>query len=354
MGKHYSYSRLDLYNSCPLAYKRRYIEKRPEQRSAALLIGSAFHAAAAAYVGHLVGNRLSTDITYDALPEARAAMEGEGKVLTPDEWAEVAELAAHFADSFMLEPERYIEHEKMQKINCLDYTWWGVMDLLETYTPDTCLITDFKSDRALRSQADVERDFQLRVYAWMAHVLYHYDKVIARLWFARFGVVREVEFGLDEIEQAGQEIAAAVAAIEADHAFTPTPGSHCSWCSWSEDCPAISSEPLLARSLPEAHRLAGEVLVLEKQIDERKKLLNKWCALNGPLEINGQCFAHHESRSPKVTDIRRFLALVPDAADYLNVDGRKLPGLVKKMNGELEGILSENVSTSFKHKKVSA
>ncbi len=349
--KSYSYSRLDLYNSCPLAFKRRYIERREEQRSAPLLIGSAFHAAAADYVAHLVEARLATDVTYDPLPKARAKMEEEGNNLTPEEWTEVTELAERFADSFMMEPERYIEHEKLQKINCLDYTWSGVMDLLETYTADTCRITDWKTDRALRSQADVERDFQLRVYAWMAHALFQYDKVIARLWFTRFGVAREVEFGLADIEQAGREIAAQVATIEADTEFRPTPGSYCSWCSWADDCPAVSDLPVLVRSDADAFRVGGEILVLEAQASERKDALKKWCTVNGAVEVGGEVFAHHESRSPKITDIGRFIQLVPDAPAYLNVDGRKLPGLVKKMNGELDAILGENVSTSFKHKK---
>lgn len=351
--KNYSHTKLSLYERCPLAYKRRYIERRTEQKSPALVIGSACHAAAAAYVAHLVERRLQTDVTWDPMPAARMHMDVEGLALNEEGWATVAEITGRLLESFTLDPESYLEHELRTEVPLGGYTWVAVMDLA-CASGGVLEITDWKSDWALRSQAEVDRDSQLRRYGWTGHKVYNYDRIRARLFFLRHGVERVVELGPEDFAATEAALLATIATIEADKAFTPTPGAGCAWCSWSEDCAAVSDAPLAIVTPADAERIGGELALLEKQTKDRKDALKGWCTTHGPVTAGGLEWGHHESRSPRVTDIGRFIKLVPSAFDYLNVDGRKLPGLVKKMNGQLDGLIEESVSTRFGSRKVIA
>jgi CRISPR/Cas system-associated exonuclease Cas4 (RecB family) len=347
---HYSHSQLALYESCPLAYHRRYVEGRTPERSPAAAIGSAAHAAAAAYIEHLVSERLSTDVTWDPIPAARERMAEEGIRLPAEAWEEVEGLIEALKRSFTMDPVHYLEHEKRTELEVAGRDWVGVIDLVTA--EDGFVITDWKTDWAVRSQSEVERDQQLRRYAWMLHRLYGCEAVRARLWFLRHGVAREIALGLEDFERTEKGIISTIEAIENEQDWTPTPGVGCAWCSWSEECPAVSDLPLAIVTPDDAARIAGELAILEKQVKDRKEALKSWCVVNGPIVAGGLAWGHWESRTPRVTDIRAFIERVGERAyDMLTVDGRKLGALLKTADGELDGLIEEAVSTSFRSRK---
>lgn len=355
--KHASHSSLSLYDRCPRWYKIERVEKRKAPPGASLKKGSAVHAGAAAYIRHLQAEGLQTDITWQgkALDAAREKMKSEGIRLAQEEWNEVKEVLDTFISSHVFEPSQIAEVEKMERIP-LDggIQFWGVIDLLEV-RDGLAAVTDFKTDFRVRSQAEVERDPQLARYAWMVARLYGYEEVACRLDFVRYGAVREVTFGPAEISKVEPGILEAVEAIEADEEWNPTPGSHCSWCPWAEECTALSDLPVQPpRTDEEAERLGGEILVLEKRLKDRKAALSEWTAKNGSVVVGGQEFGHFESRSLK-PDPAAFIELLGnDTYQYVSIDGRKLGKLLKDkdLGPHIEAISKESVSTSFKHKKV--
>jgi hypothetical protein len=357
--KNASHSAISTYEECPLKYKIERVDKRKAEPSPAMKKGSAFHAGGAAYIRHLQAEGLQTDVTWidEAMAAARAKMKEEGHRLNTEEWAEVEEILNTFISSHVFEPAAIAEVEEMKRIPLDGGTqFWGVIDLLEAKN-GRAEITDWKTDQRIRSQAEVEKDDQLGRYAWMTARLYGYEEVLCRLDFVRFGAVREAVFGPAEIAKAEAGVLNAIDAIAAETEWPATPGSQCSWCAWAEECQAISDLQISITTAEDAERVAGEVLVLEKQLKDRKAALKGWTSVEGALVVGGQQFSHFESRGFKATDIiaiSRFMEMRDlDPADYFSINNKKLQPLMKDevFAANIEPHLEETVSTSFRHKK---
>lgn len=348
----YSYSKLNRYEQCPLSYKRYYIEKRAEIKSDAAAKGSFVHAAIAAYDRHLVEAGLATDITWapEAILAAYGAMNGEGIRLAAAAAAEAEEIFRRFVDSHILNPESVAAIEEGFEFDFEAGRFKTIIDLLciEEGTP---IIRDYKTNLSITSQAEVEKDFQLGVYAWSVWKVWGYEGVRAMLDFVRFGATREVSYDLEALHKIEGNIIRLVATIEADRKFKPTPGAHCSWCSWSEECPAISNMPVVVTCAQDAHRVASELALLRKQVKDREDALRPWCNLEGSVTAGGLTWAFWPE--PKtVWDVREFLAVMGDPGwDYIRVSGTEAKKLLKKDGERLARCYTKDKSTKFKCKK---
>jgi CRISPR/Cas system-associated exonuclease Cas4 (RecB family) len=361
--KHYSHSKLEKYSQCPRRFKIEALDKRKAPDAPPLLIGSAVHAAIAAYDQHLTDCRLPTDVTYEetAIDAAHAKMAEEGKALDPEEWEQVIDVFARFVESHILDPESVVSIEKMERLNVNGLTWWGVMDLLQS-KDGTAIITDYKSNWKVWTRSECEKQMQTRIYAWMANKLYGFDRFTSRLDFVRHGVIHEVELDMADVAAADKYIMERVATIEADSEFKAVPGSHCSWCAWSSECPAVSDLPVLVKDAGDAERLAAEILVLEAQTKERKAALSSWCVTNGNVVVGGEVFGHLPSKDGgwSVSDKEAFSDRLRthglDPWEYLSVNGTKLKSLrtAKKyapVMADIEDLLERDIKTTFTHRK---
>ncbi|MFA4972873.1 MAG: PD-(D/E)XK nuclease family protein [bacterium] len=348
--EHASYSALNLYGQCPLRFKIERVEKRKAPDTPPLRIGSAVHAGIAAYIRHLQEDNLQTDITWsdEALEAAAAAMKAEKRTLSADEWEEVGQIFASFISSHMFDPSCIAEVEKREKIPLDGLAFWTVIDFLEVEDGQAKL-RDWKSSWRVPSQAEVSKDFQLRVYAWAVNKLYGFDKVRCALDFVRHGAVREVMIGPEDIAATEKRILETIEAIEAETEWAPTPGSHCSYCPWASGCPAVEGD--------DPEELAGLILVLEAQLREAQAKLKAYCVEHGPVVVGGERFSYFDSHGLKATDViavSRFIEMRGlDPAAYFSINNKKLQPLLrdKVFAAEIEPYTEETISTSFRHKK---
>jgi hypothetical protein len=88
----YSFSRLDLYEKCPHAFKTVYLDKIPRARSEALEVGTRLHGLVADYLVRLIALGQSTDWDW-----ARGATPRDGL-------ADAAEIWEQFYNTFTLPP----------------------------------------------------------------------------------------------------------------------------------------------------------------------------------------------------------------------------------------------------------
>lgn len=351
--KHASYSALNTYEQCPRRYKIERVERRKAPDTKPLRVGSAVHAAIAAYIKHLAEAGLETDITWgdQAMDAAAAAMAKEKRTLDADEWEEVGQIFQTFISSHMFNPAQIAEVEKKEEIPLDGLTFWVVIDLLEV-EDGQAKVRDWKSSWKVLSQAEADKDFQLRVYAWAMHKLYGYDEVRCDLGFVRHGAVRSVLIGPEDIAKTEKRILEGIGKIEAEKDWPATPGSHCTSCAWADECMAIEGEVV-----DDPEKLAAEILVLERQINDRKERLKIWCTENGPVVVGGETFSYFDSHGLKATDviaISRFMEIRRlNPADYFSINNKKLQPLLKDkvFAEEIEPYTEETVSTSFRHKK---
>lgn len=363
---YFSTSKLDLEDACPAAYKFKYLDKSPEIPTIPLIIGRAAHAAAARYVKHLLQNNLQTDVTaMPAIVAAAAAEEG----IPGQAMSDLAAIMETFAESHVFYPARIVgvEERLPEGFNPPDtwpdpnlpngHTFVGVIDLLEA-EDNVAVITDYKTEWSIRSQSEVEKDPQLRRYCWLVHEAYpQFEHFKVRLDFIRHGVIREAEFDLAEVERTGEEILARVERILKTKEFPARPGVGCGWCSYSERCPArkMPAGDIMAKTNEE---LAGEILLLEKQLADRKEILANRLVTQGPLVLNGVEFGHHFTESKRFGDARAFMEVLQEAGkdpwDFLSVDTTKGKKLLRdeKLAPKLEALLIDASYTRFGHRKL--
>lgn len=358
--RHYSYTRLGLFEICPRAYKLKYVDRVPEAPSDALIIGRLVHEIIAEYDRHLLANNLETDIT--VLPEiTRRVFYREPNQLGSNRLPEIEAIMETFAQSHIFHPALTVGIEEQIKIQLTpDITFWGVLDLLEI-DGTTATIVDYKTDWAVRSQAEVEKDFQLQVYAWAVTKEYpQVDTFKARLEFVRHAVIREVEIDAAAVAKTEAKLLGLIDQVEKECEFAPRPGAGCSWCSYIEMCPALKNlnGQIICKSQEDAVRIAGELALLEKQVADRKEALKQWCTVNGMVEANGLAWGFYPTISKSIEDPRRFAEIVSGLGDdpynYLTVDGRKAKKLWNKpeVAAALEAISVDKSYTTFTSRKL--
>ncbi len=336
--KHYSYSRLDLYDGCPLAFKRRYVDKRQEMPSEALEDGSETHDWIASYNKYLLAKDLRTDL--DWIRGANAS-------------PEVKEILDTYAETHLLEPGHYVI-EEMWKIPLEGFLWWGVIDLLKD-EQTRVLITDFKTDHKVRSQAEIDKDRQLRFYAWMAAQKYpHAEEFICSIDFVRHGVTRSTTYIREDVPAIEREILDAIKRIEADEDFRARPGTRCAWCSWTADCPAIAAGDLeVITSAEDAERTASQLVALKARVKALEEMLKPWCTREGVIQVNGMVVGYrtsHSSSYPTAEFAEILVAHGYEPQGALRPDSYAVKKLVKAdedLAAALEEIATDSSKSTF-------
>jgi len=341
---HYSYSKLDTYDGCPLRFKRKYIEKRPEPPSEALDRGIAVHEVIAEYVKHCLATGVQTDLDF------LRSVQGTDEVM---------EILETYANSHLLEPGKY-EIEEMWKIPLGPFTFWGKVDLLQDCGWDVAII-DAKTDWQLRSQTDIDKDQQLRTYAWMASIKYpEAQEFHCAIDFVRHGVIRDTTYTIDDIPAIEKSILAKVEEIEADKKFQARPGPSCSYCAFTADCRAVTAGNIETVSdLEEAEMAAAQLLAIKARAKALEDLLKPWCSENGAVETNGMETGFFKSESYEYPDTAALKAVLTslgfDSDEYFKPDTTNLKKAAKKsqaLEEALDTIAIDKSTTRFTSRKV--
>ncbi|HOV79546.1 MAG TPA: PD-(D/E)XK nuclease family protein [Bacillota bacterium] len=343
----------------------KYVKKIPEAASDALAFGGLIHKIIAAYNQHCLNHGLETDITAMA-GIARQCFYAEPCGLSSDRFPEVLALAEQIAASHTVNPLTVVGIEEWVQAWLADrkYLFRGIIDRLDIQD-NLAIITDYKTDWQLRTQADVEADFQLAVYAWLVAREYpQVDTFTVRLDFVRHGVVRETTLDAGRVAQAEGQILGLIGQVEqalAKGKFPPRPGHFCAWCGYSSQCPAAKSIPADVRPImtaDDARAVAEELAILERQIAVRKEALKNWCNQAGPVEVNGITWGFHLVESRTIEDVPEFVRLMNEAGQdprpFLAVNGTKAKKIYNnpELMGKLQSVIKDRSYTRFDSKKV--
>lgn len=364
MGKSYSHTRFNLFESCPAAFRMKYVEKAPEAPSRALLIGRLIHDIIAQYEKHLVRNQVQTDIT--VLPGlATQIFYKAPNGLTTADLDEVQAIVEAYAQTHALDFSTVVSVEEKMKFPLQDdkFTFWAVIDLLQM-NGDLAIITDHKTDHQVRSQGDIERDPQLQIYCWAVAQTYpQVGRFKVGLDFVRHGVTREAEFDLSVVEKAEARIFGMIDTIERERRFEPRPGAFCSLCGHIDRCQAAkeaaASGPVVIATEEDARVWAGRLAVLEAQAERIKTGLKGYCNVAGTVEANGLAWGFHKTFSSGVKDTGAFVEVleangVDDPIPYLSVSSDNLKKALKnpKLFEALQPTLVDKSYTTFKSVKL--
>jgi hypothetical protein len=309
----YSFSRLDLYERCPWAYKTVHIDKIPRAKSEALQTGTVMHQLVADYLGRLIASAQLTDWEW-----ARGAIPKEPIAQV----SEMVEMGERFYQTFTLPPA--MDAPGVENKLAFDADWQPCEFFSEAayfrmvidfhFRQEALgVIVDWKTNRAMPQT--VEKDLQLRTYGWgLKQALYpDIQEVLLRLHFLRYGKEREVLLTHLDLAGVPDELKARIEVIEADHTFTPAPGSFCGWCGLTAQCPVMAQamvpvEVLAPATREQAGKAASLLLTLQKMEKELATRLKGWVKENGTIPVDDLIYGPTRTTSydldpPKVTKI---------------------------------------------------
>jgi RecB family exonuclease len=251
-----SASAIDRYRTCPLQFKLEREWRIPSEISAALEYGASVHRMLLAYFDSLRRNRalspqelierFRADLASETIadPYQRELYERQG----------ITQLQEFIAGVESAPPEvLHTEEQFSMKIG--PTTLVGRIDRIDRAPSDRVIITDYKTGKP-KSQEDADHSLQLSLYALAAREKWGY-KAECLVFHNLDGNMRVTTVRSDrELEEARQTVTEVARQI-AEGNFDPTPGFHCSWCSYRFLCPKTEKlvpEPLsiaeTARSQP--------------------------------------------------------------------------------------------------------
>jgi len=361
----YSYSRLNLFESCSAAFKFKYIDKIPEAPSEALAFGGLTHRIIAAYTKHCLECGVQTDIT--EIPNiVQKCFYDQPAGLNSSKYKDVLDLAQYFADTHQAGLQTLVGYEEWVQAwpAGKKYLFRGIVDRLDIQN-EMAVITDYKTDWQLRPESEITNDFQLAVYAWLVSQEYpQVEKFVVQLDFIRYNVQRSTTLEKSQLAQVEKQVLGLIGQVEkaiADDKFPTRPGQFCSWCGYSLKCPAVKNisanvKPITGEE--DARAVAEELAVLERQVAIRKEALKNWCREAGPVETNGLTWGFFKVGGPAIEDIDGFVQLMNehdlDPRPYLSTNGTKLKKLWNdpELAEKLAGIAVDKSVTRFEGKKV--
>lgn len=187
----------------------------------------------------------------------------------------------------------------------------GQLDCLFAPEEDWAVVPDWKNSWALPPINEVsERGyFQQRVYGLLVMKTYSViQRVTLRETYVRLkdknteaAPVREATVFRSELPAIEEELATLAENFdrcveqgtwplvpgEMPELWTPSPGSHCSWCPNPTACPIFPSARVegAIESEEQAERWAAEAIVAKAAYDQRTKALKAWNGAHGPTKV---------------------------------------------------------------------
>ncbi|MBM4285697.1 MAG: PD-(D/E)XK nuclease family protein [Deltaproteobacteria bacterium] len=295
--KQYSFSRLDLYDRCPWAYKTVHLDGVPRAESEPLFIGRTLHEMVETYLKRLFEHGRQTDWEW---AEKHAAGFDHPEVLA---------IWSRFVNSFLL--PRNLEAwgvEARLAFNCKwQPTAWsrGYFRMVLDWhfrQGNMAVICDWKTSRVIPQT--VEKDLQLLTYGWgLRQAVYpQAGEILLRLHFLRYGKEVEVFMSPAELQEVPDTLMDKISRIEREKHFDPKPGSFCSHCGVTAHCPVMAQalapvEVLAPATREQAEKAAALLLTLRNMEKELTGRLKDWVKAFGPVQVGDMQFGPAETVS---------------------------------------------------------
>lgn len=356
----HSHSRLSCFESCPLQYKFKYMDKLPQPPADPLDLGAAAHEFFEAYGKHCQEKGLETDLSAvdairkDVLKKLKRPL---GRHLVD----QYNELAQKFAEMEMLDGAtlRGIELDIAFDKNWKECSWFAKnaalrMKMDRLYQDgDKAIIRDYKTGYGEGDPG------QMRIYAAGAFTLMGVKTCEAEFSYVGTGKVARKEFTIDQLPALVEEIEERCARLADEKEFAPTPGSACQYCPYVVQCTAKPSSLLAITDAKEARQVAEDLFVLEAQVKAKKEALKGYVVQYGDVETKSGRWGYGTSESISVRDMGALISMLElkkiDPMKVLSITGTALKGLYKKNDGlkeDLEPLLDVKISEKFQAMKL--
>ncbi len=363
----HSYSRMNVFSSCPLSYRLMYLDRKPGESNDALEIGAAAHE----FFDMWVKNRVvgTENAPLDKVIQTMAATAFQKEPRNQYNFKDFLEVCMTFAREYKPDPkypksiaERAIAFDRNWKL--CDWFSKEVMFRVKIDRIDEpevapgepikkIRIVDYKTGFA--GQPD---SFQLDIYALVGGLVYpRLEQVEIEFFYVKSGFKAVKILRVEDLGVTKLQIEALMMRIEEEQKWKAKPGQKCVNCSVAAYCDQRPTGLLTIDSPQAAVILGKEVAMLEAQAKAKKKALNTYCKQNGGVEAGGLIWNHYPTKS-LVPDMGPLLSLCVehsiDPAMILNSDTAALKKVMREnpaFASAIEPYIGVDIGTRFMGKK---
>lgn len=287
----YSHSRLAAYETCPLQYKFRYIQKPDivKQQGIEAFVGTRFHETMEKLYGDLKFNQLNKKedlfAYYDQIWQENYT---EDILIVSKErtFRDYQNMGRHCIDSYYdryypFNQSRTLGIETKIEINLDDagkYRVQGYIDRLTQDNEGVYEIHDYKTSGTLPTQKKLDSDRQLALYHEGLRQNFSDVEEVRLIWhYVVFDKSMVSGRSISQLERLKKETITLIDKIEETEEFLPCESALCNWCDYISICPlkkhqcAVSKLPVNKFSNEEGVKLVN---ILDEFESEKKVLKN--------------------------------------------------------------------------------
>ena len=356
-----SYSSLEKFRICPLKYKFSEIDKLKEPSRKELVFGSYLHKVLKWFYQndpHFPTLDQLIDYYYKHWPK-----ESEGF-----RWTDEKEEADYFQEGLRILREYYIKNIPHQSV-ILDletkfevvlngnssqaddkHILTGRIDRIDKLPDGSLEIIDYKSNKKVASQAEVDKNLQLSLYA--TGVKNRWPKIDVEqmrlsLCFLKFNEKMETRRTSEDLDNAIQEVLDVVHQIEKS-SFEPRPSVLCQYCGFRSICPVWRhlyekkskdlNEVDIEKKIDEFFELQQQKKEIEQKLRDLRSLIDVYASQRGLKRVFGKNGYFTKSVSNKISynweEVKKILQPLGKWEKVLEINQRKLQRILKELPPE--------------------
>lgn len=386
INRHLSFSRLQRYEQCPLAFRLHYIDKLESEPGVELRFGKAVHWVLEQLVGeHAIDRRNEPLSPEHALDLWQVAWTNEG-LTGVGLFGEGSEILKSFCRTEgVVDPRNVLAVEQPFEIAIGRFRVVGAIDRVDRIDDQTIRVRDYKSNRIVFTRDEVAESLQLSIYHLAAQQLFPWARAIELQYdMVRHDIKLRTSRTLEQLEAAQRYVIAVGEQTENAREYPARPNPNCVYCDHKKQCSAYADAlagkrttiaidhndlEAVAREREEVARIAkiayarkGELEeVLRVHLEQEEKLelggvryqLLPITSTEYPLEPTLNLL-EEATGLPRMTLLAKLATVDKDAlTKLLKTVGEKLPRpRVTMLRAELEARASKTVTPRFSAKQV--
>jgi len=282
-----SYTHLSTYQQCPLKYKFHFIDGLGtlyRQERPYFSFGGSVHQALAKFFKIDDFSKRTLDMLQNLLKQSWISKGYASKEEEADWKSQALSILEKFYNTADIKIKS-LYLEDFFRISIGDNILAGRIDRIDK-TGEGYEIIDYKTNRSLPKQEEVENDLQLAIYQLACAQKY---KIIAdklSFYFLNFDKKITLVKNEENIHQTEKKILQLADIIKSDKEFNPTPNPFCNWCDYNVICPAMGVGLEVIKSVDKEEEFRKTVKHLEMMRNDLYALHKASGDLAGVLEVS--------------------------------------------------------------------